>query len=105
MSSTVKPIHGLPTGWKASLMALVGGPIQRRLARWGQVLEAILSYEPRLQQLTDGELRRESRSLQFRAKSGETLASLLPEAYALVREAGRRTLNMRHFDVQMIGGQ
>ena len=54
--------------------------------------------------LDDEQLRKRSLSLRYRAKSGEPLARLLPEAYALVREAGRRTLNMRHFDVQMLGG-
>ena len=45
-----------------------------------------------------------SLSLRYRAKSGEPLSKLLVEAFALVREAGRRTLNMRHFDVQILGG-
>ncbi|MFO0870609.1 MAG: preprotein translocase subunit SecA [Pirellulales bacterium] len=85
-------------------MALVGGPVQRRLAQWSQQLDIITGLEPALLKRTDAELRKESRSLQFRAKSGESLSRLLPEAYALVREAGRRSLNMRHFDVQLIGG-
>jgi preprotein translocase subunit SecA len=50
------------------------------------------------------QLRKRSLSLRYRAKSGEPLARLLVEAYALVREAGRRTINMRHFDVQILGG-
>jgi preprotein translocase subunit SecA len=60
--------------------------------------------EPELQQQTDEELRKRSLSLRYRAKSREPLETLLPEAFALVREAGRRTLNMRHFDVQILGG-
>ena len=55
-------------------------------------------------QLTDHELRKRSLSLRYRARSGELLARLLPEAFALVREAGRRTIDMRHFDVQILGG-
>ena len=55
-------------------------------------------------QLGDHELRKQSLALRYRARSGEPLVRLLPEAYALVREAGRRTLNMRHFDVQILGG-
>jgi len=54
--------------------------------------------------LGDQELRKKSLALRYRARSGEPLVRLLPEAYALVREAGRRTINMRHFDVQIIGG-
>lgn len=57
-----------------------------------------------MQKLSDHELRKRSLSLRYRARSGEPLARLLPEAYALVREAGRRTINMRHFDVQVLGG-
>jgi len=57
-----------------------------------------------LMKLGDQELRKKSLALRYRARSGEPLVRLLPEAYALVREAGRRTINMRHFDVQIIGG-
>ena len=60
--------------------------------------------EPELIKLNDGQLRKRSLSLRYRAKSGEPLSKLLVEAYALVREAGRRTINMRHFDVQLLGG-
>ena len=60
--------------------------------------------EPELQQLGDHDLRKRSLALRYRARSGEPLVRLLPEAYALVREAGRRTVNMRHFDVQVLGG-
>ena len=97
-------IHGLPQGLRARILALVGGPVQRRLAQWAHLLPEIAAFEPELQQLSDAELRKRSLSLKFRAKSGERLVSLLTEAYACVREAGRRTLNMRHFDVQMLGG-
>jgi preprotein translocase subunit SecA len=55
-------------------------------------------------QQSDYELKKKSLSLRYRARSGETLESLLIEAFALVREAGRRKLNMRHFDVQLLGG-
>jgi preprotein translocase subunit SecA len=54
--------------------------------------------------LSDQQLRKSSLSLRYRAKSGEPLGRLLVEAFALVREAGRRTINMRHFDVQLLGG-
>jgi len=82
----------------------MGGPVQRRLALWSQELARVQALEPELQALADEGLRKRSLSLRFRAKSGEKLSELLAEAYALVREAGRRTLNMRHFDVQIIGG-
>ncbi|MGE0533690.1 MAG: preprotein translocase subunit SecA [Pirellulales bacterium] len=92
--------NGLPTRWQAVL----GGPVQRRLARWTPLLARIAAYEPELGQQTDAELRKRSLSLRYRAKSQEPLDRLLCEAFALVREAGRRSLNMRHFDVQMLGG-
>ncbi len=75
-----------------------------RLARWASLLPRINDLEKEVLPLSDYELRKRSLSLRYRAKSGEPLARLLPEAYALVREAGRRTINMRHFDVQILGG-
>ena len=74
------------------------------IARWKQLLPKVASFEDELQAKAEHELRKQSLSLRYRAKSGEPLARLLPEAFALVREAGRRTLNMRHFDVQILGG-
>jgi preprotein translocase subunit SecA len=74
------------------------------LARWTYVLDRINALEAKVQGFTPSELRKESLSLRYRARCGEPLASLLPEGYALVREAGRRTLNMRHFDVQVLAG-
>jgi len=74
-----------------------GGPNRATLAK-------INSLELGLKTLLDAELCKSSLALRFRARSGEPLPRLLPEAYALVREAGRRTLGMRHFDVQILGG-
>jgi preprotein translocase subunit SecA len=97
-------LHGVPTGWRANLLALVGGPVQRRLAQWSQALEKINAFEPELEKENNADLRKRSLSLRYRAKAGEALNRLLPEGYALVREAARRTINQRHYDVQMIGG-
>ena len=101
---TALKVNGIPTGWTADLLSLVGGPVQRRLAQWGKVLGQIAELEPVLEKEDSKELRKRSLSLRYRAKSGERLERLLPEAYALVRESSRRTLGLRHFDVQMIGG-
>jgi preprotein translocase subunit SecA len=60
--------------------------------------------EPEMEDLTDDELREEADTLREHARNGEPLDVLLPDAFALTREAGRRTLSMRHFDVQLIGG-
>lgn len=75
-----------------------------RLANWAKLVPRIGELEPELLKLNDEQLRKRSLSLRYRAKSGEPLSKLLVEAYALVREAGRRTINMRHFDVQLLGG-
>lgn len=68
------------------------------------LLPKIASFEPELLELSDHELRKRSLSVRYRAKAQEPLDRLLPEAFALVREAGRRTMGMRHYDVQMLGG-
>lgn len=75
-----------------------------RMIHWYRQLDAINRLEDQLRPLSNEDLRKKSLEVRYRAKAGERLRRLLPEAYALVREAGRRTLQMRHFDVQMIGG-
>ncbi|HBE71900.1 MAG TPA: preprotein translocase subunit SecA, partial [Planctomycetaceae bacterium] len=75
-----------------------------KIRKWQAALQQVASLEERTRKLNAEELRKESLSLRFRAMSGESLGSILPEAFALVREAGRRTMNMRHFDVQIVGG-
>jgi preprotein translocase subunit SecA len=67
-------------------------------------VESINRIEPEMELLDDAELRSEADALRERARNGEPIDDLLPEAFALVREAARRTLGQRHFDVQLIGG-
>jgi preprotein translocase subunit SecA len=64
----------------------------------------IADLEPDMEKLSDNELRGKTAEFRTRFENGETLDQLLPEAFAAVREAGKRTLEMRHFDVQMVGG-
>lgn len=71
---------------------------------WRKLLLEISAIERRLLAASDLSLRQNSRSLAYRARTGEPLRKLMPEAFALVREAARRTLDMRHFDTQLIGG-
>lgn len=94
----------LSTGLTAQFLSLLSGPNRFRLTRWASLVPKINDLEPELQQLGDEQLRKKSLSLRYRAKSGESLSRLLVEGFALVREAGRRKLNMRHFDVQLLGG-
>ncbi len=75
-----------------------------RLTRWRSLVEQIGQHEERYLLSDDRALRKESLSLRFRAKSGESLESLVPEAFALVRVAAQRTIGLRHYDVQLIGG-
>ncbi|MBI1347286.1 preprotein translocase subunit SecA [bacterium] len=70
----------------------------------GSTLDRINSLEPTLEKLSDAELRETTAKFRQRLKDGETLDDLLPEAFAAVREAGKRYLKMRHYDVQMVGG-
>src|SRR5271170_3578904 len=72
--------------------------------RYQQRVGQIGAFEPELQEETDDELRERMDELRARARGGESLDDLLPECFAIVRETGKRTMGMRHFDVQLIGG-
>ncbi len=90
----------LPRG----ISAFFSGKGHWRLARWANVLPRIEAFEKRFREMNDAELRKESLSLRYRVRCGESIGALLPEAFGLVREAGRRAMNMRHFEVQLLGG-
>src|SRR6202162_1764184 len=79
-------------------------PNEREIRRHLAVAAAITSLEPELMALDDAALRLRSDELRERAQAGEDLDELLIEAFALCREAGRRTIGLRHFDVQLVGG-
>ncbi len=88
-----------------SMIKSVFGTANDRLIRKIQPTVAeINSHEPRVQKMTDAQMREETARFKARLAAGETLDDILPEAFALVREAGQRHLQMRHFDVQLIGG-
>jgi preprotein translocase subunit SecA len=86
------------------LAKIFGSKNQRELKKLNKIVTRINAFEPALQQLSDSEL--QAKTVEFRARlsQGETLEQLLPEAFAVVREASVRVMKMRHFDVQMIGG-
>ncbi|MCK4267317.1 MAG: preprotein translocase subunit SecA, partial [Actinomycetia bacterium] len=69
-----------------------------------QKVEEVNELEPTISVLSDSELKAKTEEFRNRHKEGETLEELLPEAFAVVREAAKRVLGMRHFDVQIIGG-
>ena len=86
------------------LAKVVGTQNERELKRLRPIIGEVNAFEPTIEALTDDQLRGKTAEFRLRLEQGETLEDLLPEAFAVVREAGRRTLNMRHFDVQLIGG-
>ncbi|MBQ80715.1 MAG: preprotein translocase subunit SecA [Planctomycetaceae bacterium] len=87
-----------------SITGLFGSSNARYLKRLEPRIEAINSLEPRYEAMTDAELRAQTEEFRRRLSAGETLDDLLVEAFAVCREAGRRFLSMRHYDVQLIGG-
>jgi preprotein translocase subunit SecA len=88
-----------------NLLTRVFGSRNDRLVRgYGRYIRAAAALEPTMQALSDEALRAKTDEFRTRLKDGAKLDDLLSEAFAVVREAGSRTLNMRHFDVQLIGG-
>src|ERR671924_1486476 len=76
----------------------------KQFKQYAKRVERINRWEPELELLDDDELRAQADSLRERARNGEPLDDLLPETFAVVREVARRSMGMRHFDVQLIGG-
>ena len=83
---------------------LVGSRNKRLLKIYDKVVVATNALEPELEELSDEALKAKTPELRERVTNGESLDAVLPEAFALVREASRRSLGLRHFDVQLIGG-
>src|SRR6202047_2850390 len=86
------------------LAKVVGTQNERELKRLRPIVAEVNAFEPATSALSDEQLRGKTAEFRQRVANGDTLDELLPEAFAVVREAGRRVLNMRHFDVQLIGG-
>ncbi|MFZ3055067.1 MAG: preprotein translocase subunit SecA [Minisyncoccales bacterium] len=86
------------------LNGLFGNANDKYVKSLQPTIDKINSFEPNLVSLSDEQVKERTAELKERLKKGETLEDVLPEAFALVREAGKRTLNQRHFDCQLIGG-
>ena len=86
------------------LTKVFGSKNERELKQLQPLVERINALEPEIQALNDEQLKAQTASFKQRLDQGEDLDSLLPEAFATVREASQRTLKMRHFDAQLIGG-
>ncbi len=86
------------------LKLVFGSKNDRELKRMGKVVAQVNALTEEIGALSDDQLREKTEQFKQRLAAGETLAQILPEAFAVVREAGERTLGLRHFDVQLIGG-
>jgi preprotein translocase subunit SecA len=90
--------------FNAILTKIFGSKNQRELKRMQPIVQRINEFEAEISRLSDVQLAEKTREFRERLGGGETLDEVLPEAFAVVREAGKRVLSMRHFDVQLIGG-
>ena len=81
-----------------------GSANERKLKKYGAVVAQINALEPEVAALTDEALRARTEDFRARVQAGTPLDDLIPEAFATVREAAKRTLGQRHFDVQLVGG-
>jgi preprotein translocase subunit SecA len=86
------------------LKKIFGSRNDRLIRQYSQTVRTISAFEPKIQALSDEELRGKTDEFRQRIAGGEALEALLPEAFAVVREAGKRVHGMRHFDMQMVGG-
>ncbi|GAB6100076.1 preprotein translocase subunit SecA [Halanaerocella petrolearia] len=86
------------------LKKLFPDPNEKKLNQIRPIVEKVNKFEPEVSKLTDEELKDKTDGFKERLKSGETVDDILPEAFAVVREASQRTTGMRHYDVQVLGG-
>jgi len=106
-TSGAPPIHYVedPFDMFAPLLKkLFGSKNEREVKRMTKAVQAINALEEQMVALSDEQLRAKTEEFKARVAKGETLDQILPEAFAVVREAGKRVMGMRHFDVQLIGG-
>ncbi len=87
-----------------ALQKVLGDPNDRKVRQYRPTVKLINSLEIETASLSDAQLKAKTAEFKQRLENGETLDDLLPEAYAVVREAGKRVLSLRHYDVQLIGG-
>src|SRR5262245_27311727 len=90
--------------WLNRVQRLAGPTHRGRLSKFAMLAESVNALEPVLEKENDEQLAARSHALRLRARQGDSLNILLPEAFALVREAAKRTIKQRHYDVQLVGG-
>ena len=89
---------------KSLIKCIFGDPNDRKIVQFQKTAQLITALEPEVRKLSDHDLHTKTQLFRERLQTGETLDDLLPEAFAVVREASRRTIGLRHYDVQLIGG-
>jgi preprotein translocase subunit SecA len=95
---------GVLRGFERGMTSLFGSSNARSIRKMQSRVDAINALEPRYQAMDDAQLRQQTELFRNRLQAGETLDDLLIEAFAVCREAGRRFIGLRHYDVQLIGG-
>src|SRR5215216_1576258 len=90
--------------FKNIVKKVMGDPVEKALSNYRVTVEQINTFEPAMKKLSAEDMRAKTSEFKRRIADGKTLDDLLPEAYALVREASWRSIGLRHFDEQMIGG-
>ncbi|MDR3621821.1 MAG: preprotein translocase subunit SecA [Paludisphaera borealis] len=101
---TTDALSAISENVSEGLVRLFGSSNERRIRHMRPLVARINELEPSMQALSDDQLKAKTEEFRGRRQAGESLDDLLPEAFAACREAGRRFLNMRHFDVQLMGG-
>lgn len=86
------------------ITTIIGSRNERLVKKMGKVIHVVNDLEPAIKNLSDEELKSKTAELRRRHQEGESLDALLPESFAIVREASQRTLGLRHYDVQLVGG-
>jgi preprotein translocase subunit SecA len=100
------PLWGFTSSMASSniLTKIFGSRNERMLKNYRKTVDSINALEEKIQALSDEQLQLKTSEFKGRIEQGESLDAILPEAFAVVREAARRVMGMRHFDVQMVGG-
>jgi preprotein translocase subunit SecA len=98
MASRLRPM------WLNRVQRLSGPTHSGRFSKFALLADKVNALEPTFEKETDAELVARSRMLQLKARQGDSINTLIPEAFALTREAAKRTIRQRHFDVQLVGG-
>jgi len=101
---TTSTINGVLGGIDRGLTTFFGSANSRQIKRYTQMSQQIGLLEPKMIAMSDGELRGQTEIFKKRMSDGETIEDVLVESFAVCREAGRRFMKMRHYDVQLIGG-